>query len=70
MSFLDKLSKGYKNVMIMGDFNVNLINCNDDRNISNILDAMLSHSLLPFITTPTRITINTKKLTDKYENTN
>ena len=63
---LDKLSKRYKNLMNMGDFNVNLITWNDDRNISNFLDAMLSHSLLPFITTQTRITINTKTLIDKY----
>ena len=48
----------------MGDFNVNLINCNDDKNISNFLDTMLSHSFLPFITTPTRITRNTKTLID------
>ena len=27
-----------------GDFNVNLINSNDDRNTSNFLDTMLSHS--------------------------
>ena len=66
MPFLVKLSKRYRNIMNMGDFNVNLINCNDDRNISNFLDAMLSHSLLYFITIPTRITINTKTLIDKY----
>ena len=48
----------------MGDFNVNLINSNDDKNTSNFLDTMLSHSFLPFITTPTRITRNTKTLID------
>ena len=46
----------------MGDFNVNLINCNDDKKISNFLHTMLYHSFLPFITTPTRITKNTKTL--------
>ena len=59
---LDKLSNENKDIRIMGDFNVNLINCNDDKNISNFLDTMLSHSFLPFITTPTRITRNTKTL--------
>ena len=49
----------------MGDFSVNLIDKNDDKNTSKILDAMLSHSFLTFITNPTRITINTKTLTDK-----
>ena len=64
MPLLDKLSKENKDIMIMDDFNVNLINCNDDKNISNFLDTMLSHSFLPFITTPTRITRNTKTLID------
>ena len=64
MPLLDKLSNENKDIMIMGDFNVNLINCNDDKNISNFLDTMLSHSFLPFITTPTRITRNTKTLID------
>lgn len=51
----DTLSKNkkYKDVMIIGDFNVILIKCNDDKNTSNFLGAMLSHSFLPFINTPT-----------------
>ena len=66
MPLLDKLSNENKDIMIMGDFNVNLINCNDDKNISNFFDTVLSHSFLPFITvtTPTRIKRNTKTLTD------
>ena len=65
MLLLDKLSNDNKDIMIMGDFNVNLINSNDDKNTSNFFDAMLFHSFLPFITTPTRITRNTKVLNDK-----
>ena len=64
MSLLDKLSNENKDIMIMGDLNVNLINCNDDKNISNFLETMRSHSFLPFITNPTRITRNTKTLID------
>ena len=64
MPLLDKLSNENKDIMIMGDFKVNLINCNDDTNISNFLDIMVSYSFLPFITTPTRITRNTKTLID------
>ena len=44
MPLLEKLSNENKDIMIMGDFNVNLINCNDDKNISNFLDTMISHS--------------------------
>ena len=62
MPLLDKLSNENKDTMIMGDFKVNSINCNDDKTISNFFDTMLSHSFLRFITTPTRITRNTKIL--------
>ena len=64
MPLLDKLSNENKDIMSMGDFKLNLINCNDDKNTSHFLDTMLSHSFLPFITTPTRITRNTKTLID------
>ena len=53
MPLLDKLSNENKNKMLIGDFNIRLIDCNDDKNISKFLDTMLSHSFLPFITTPT-----------------
>ena len=44
----------------MGDFNINLITYNDDKNTGNFLDTMFSQSFLPYITAPTRITRNTK----------
>ena len=47
MPLPDKLSNENKDIMIMGHFNINLINCNDDKSISNFLDTMLSHSFLP-----------------------
>ena len=59
---LDKLSTENKDIMIMGDFNINLITYNDDKNTGNFLDTMFSQSFLPYITTPTRITRNTKTL--------
>ena len=61
---LNKLSNENKNIMIMGDFNINLINYNDDKNTDNFLHTMFSQSFLPYITTPTRITRNTKTLID------
>ena len=64
MPLLDKLSNENKDIMITDDFKINLINCNDDQNTSNFLDAMLSHFFLPFITTLTRMTRNTKSLID------
>ena len=61
---LDKLSNENKDIMIMGDFNINLITYNDDKNTGNFLDTMFSQSFLPYITTLTRITRNTKTLID------
>ena len=46
----------------MGDFNINLITYNDDKNTGNFLDTMFSQSFLPYITTPTRIIRNTETL--------
>ena len=64
MPLLDKLSNENKAIMIMGDFNINLINYNDDKNTGNFLDTMFSQYFLPYITKPTRITRNTKTLID------
>ena len=66
MPLLDKLSNENQDIMIMGDFNINLINCNDDKNTSNFLDAMFPHSFLPLIITITRITRKILKL-DGFE---
>ena len=57
---LDKLSNENKDIIIMADFNINLINHNDDKNTGNFLDTMLYQSFLPYITIATRITRNTK----------
>ena len=44
-----------KDIMIMGDFNINLINYNDEKNTGNFLDTMFSQSFLPYIATPTKL---------------
>ena len=59
---LDKLCNETKDIMIMGDSNINLITYNDDKNTGNFLDTAFSQSFLIYIKTPTRITIKTKTL--------
>ena len=61
---INKLSNENKDIMIMGDFNISLINYNDDKNTGNFLGTMFSQSFLPYIATPTTITRNTKTLID------
>ena len=53
LSLLDQLSNENKDIMIIGDFNINLINYNDDKNTVTFLNTMFSQSFLPYIKTPT-----------------
>ena len=63
LPLLEKLSRENKQILIMGDFNINLLNY-DDKNTANFLDSMFSYSYLPFINTPTRVTGHSKILID------
>ena len=63
LPLLEKLSHENKQTLIMGDFNINLLNY-DNKNIANFLNIMFSYSCLPFINTPTRVKGHSKKLRD------
>ena len=63
LPLLEKLSNEKKQILIMGDFNINLLNY-DDKNTANFLDTMFSYSYLSFINTPTRVTGHSKTLID------
>ena len=52
----EKLSLENKKIVLLGDFNVDLLNYDSNHDVSNFLDTMHSNLLLPYITTPTRIT--------------
>ena len=54
----------------MGDFNINLLNYDNDTNVANFLDSLTSTSLLPYITQPTRITPKSKTLIDNIFSSN
>ena len=63
LPLLEKLSNEKKQILIMGDCNINLLNY-DDKNTANFPDTMFSYSYLPFINTPTRVIGHSKTLTD------
>ena len=63
---LDKANKEKKSVILMGDFNINLLNCDMDKSVSNFLDIMGSYSLLPQIILPTRVTRTSKTVIDNF----
>lgn len=50
------LSKEKKDLVYLGDMNINLLNYATDRRTADYLDTLLSHGLLPKITVPTRVT--------------
>ena len=56
---LDKLSKENKQVFLLGDFNINLLNYNDHQPTNEFLDSLASNSFIPYILQPNRITRKT-----------
>ena len=48
----------------MGDFNLNLLNCENHKLTNEFLDIMYSNTFFPLITRPTRITSYTATLID------
>ena len=61
---LEKISHEKKSIIILGDFNIDLIKCSSDEKISDYFNLISSYNLLPFITLPTRITGHSKTLID------
>ena len=61
---LEKLAFEKKEVILMGDFNINLLNCNIDKNTSDYVDTLYSHAFFPTINSPMQITANSKTLID------
>ena len=61
---LINLSFENKEFILMGDFNINLLNCNTDKDSSDYVDTPYSHSFYSTINSLTRITPTTKTLID------
>ena len=63
-SILSAASLVDKRIVVMGDYNLNLMHCNDNAHCQHFLDLLLSHSLTPLIRKPTRVTDTTFTLID------
>ena len=61
---LTKISLEKKEVTLLGDYNINLLNCESDNNTCDFLELMLCFSLMPRIMKPTRITPRSQTLID------
>ena len=58
---LHKVRLDQNAVYILGDYNINLLNCDKHQSSGNFLDIMFSHS---FINRPTRVTANSATIID------
>ena len=61
---LEKISFENKTVLLMGNFNINLLKHQEHSATAEFFDLMTSHGLFPQITDPTRITPRSKTLID------
>ena len=64
-AFLSKdVFRKKKEVALLGDYNINILTCDSDKNTGDFLELMLSFSFLPRIIKPTRITLRSQPLID------
>ena len=61
---LHNLVRENKNIFILGDFNINLLNCVNHPASEPFLNMMNSNYLLPYILQPTRVTDRSATLID------
>ena len=59
---LEKVSKEQKQIFLLGDFNINLLNYNVHQPTNYFLDSLASNSIIPHILQPTRLTSHSKTL--------
>ena len=60
----DKLKSGNQYCHLLGDYNINLLCADDHIATSNFVDHMYTHSYVPLITKPSRITAQSATLID------
>ena len=63
---LSTLENNNTQLILAGDFNINLLKLNDNEIYSNFFDTLVSHSLYPQITLPTRFTRTHGTLIDNF----
>ena len=61
---LVKLKSECNIIYLLGDFNINLLNTENHTQSSDFLDTLYSHSFMPLINKPTRVTANSTTIID------
>ena len=63
-SLLKRLDKNKYNVFIMGDFNIDLLQYESNSYANDFINSVISHSFLPYIHQPTRVTDHSATVID------
>ena len=58
------MSKEDKTIVLLGDFNIDLLKYDTNKDSTAFLDLMYTNFLLPYVTTPTRVTSHSETLID------
>ena len=69
-TILDEMKSENKSLYLLGDFNIDLLNIDKHKESHEFTDLMYSHSLIPNIVKPTRITDKSATLIDNIFSTN
>ena len=64
LQFFRKSTTENKTIILLGDFNIDLVKCSVDASTSEFFNLFSSYNLLPYITLPTRITNRSQTLID------
>ena len=67
---LRKINKEKKKIIMLGDFNINILKYNTVKDSIDFLDIMTEAFLFPHISSPTRITPRSRTLTDNIFSSN
>ena len=67
---LQKFSKGDKTIMLMGDFNIDLLKYDHNTDSDLFLDSWYTNVLLPYISAPSRVTTHSRTLIDNIFSNN
>ena len=67
-NLLDTLAFENKDIFLMGDFNINILQYGNNKDSQEFLDKMHSNFLMPYISSPSRVTPHLQTLTDIFSN--
>ena len=63
-SIFKKINETKYNIFVMGDFNIDLLQYESHNNTDEFLNTIISHSFLPYILQPTRVTDRSSTVID------